>query len=297
MLENRQKSSWDQYLPGHGMLITLINYSSYTWSYNTVNNDPNSMGVDLIEANNNSSSVSGADPFPGTSNVTSYVPRLRNGTLLSDKELTNITESSGVIYFDFAGGATTFLRYTGNVRDFSVYDNAISEAQKVALIGNGLIDSVEFSFVYGNHFDILSPDSQWVKHMKLNDSNGQLRADLSIRYNPLNFGSHSDRLMITSPDALPIYIDVHGVNRDKTALEDLTNTLVYVITTSSEWQIYAEDQGEYEVSLYTITGQRLFSSHFVGSVNVENASHARGVYLLEMRQMSTGKKQIIKVVR
>ena len=69
--------------------------------------------------------------------------------------------------------------------------------------------------------------------MKLNDSNGQLRADLSIRYNPLNFGSHSDRLMITSPDALPIYIDVHGVNRDKTALEDLTNTLVYVITTSS----------------------------------------------------------------
>ena len=78
---------------------------------------------------------------------------------------------------------------------------------------------------------------------------------------------------------------------------DLTNTLVYVITTSSEWQIYAEDQGEYEVSLYTITGQRLFSTHFVGSVNVENASHARGVYLLEMRQMSTGKKQIIKVVR
>jgi len=49
-LENRQPKGWDTYLPGHGLIITRINYNASTWSSNTPNNDPLAMGVYIIEA-------------------------------------------------------------------------------------------------------------------------------------------------------------------------------------------------------------------------------------------------------
>ena len=37
VLENRQRSGWDQYLPGQGLLIADIDYSQSKWEYNNVN--------------------------------------------------------------------------------------------------------------------------------------------------------------------------------------------------------------------------------------------------------------------
>ncbi len=98
LLENRQKTAWDQYLPGHGMLITKVNYSYSKWYNNTVNNTASSQGVDLIEADGvTSSSKYGKlkDAFP--SGAKAYTP-------YSNYPITNITETSGVITFDFMGG-------------------------------------------------------------------------------------------------------------------------------------------------------------------------------------------------
>ena len=50
VLENRQLKNWDEYLPGHGMLITKINYNYSTWKNNTVNNSKSDMGIDIQEA-------------------------------------------------------------------------------------------------------------------------------------------------------------------------------------------------------------------------------------------------------
>ena len=50
MLENRQKTGWDEFLPGEGMLLTKVSYDHDKWVWNKINNDPNDMGVDLIEA-------------------------------------------------------------------------------------------------------------------------------------------------------------------------------------------------------------------------------------------------------
>ncbi|NDP22519.1 MAG: M6 family metalloprotease domain-containing protein [Paludibacter sp.] len=104
-LENRQKSGWDSYLPGHGMLITRIYYNPITWNDNSPNNDPNAMGVDLIEADGLASNGNlGGDPFPGTKFVNSYTPTLRSGEEISNKELTIITETNGLITFQFMSG-------------------------------------------------------------------------------------------------------------------------------------------------------------------------------------------------
>ncbi|MDR0370268.1 MAG: M6 family metalloprotease domain-containing protein [Prevotellaceae bacterium] len=107
MLENRQKNGWDAYLPGNGLLITRINYSHSAWTGNTVNNDANRQGVEIMSANGrrNGRESEGGVTFPGTTKVTSYKPKLRNGNEI-DKPLTQITElSDGTIYFKFMGGA------------------------------------------------------------------------------------------------------------------------------------------------------------------------------------------------
>lgn len=50
MIENRQQSEWDKYLPGHGLLLTQINYSYSAWFSNEVNNNSRLQGVDIVEA-------------------------------------------------------------------------------------------------------------------------------------------------------------------------------------------------------------------------------------------------------
>lgn len=73
VLENRQKTGWDKYLPGNGMLMWHIDQDANVWAQNTVNNDPNHQRVDLIEADGKLTAFTLAgDPFPGTANVKSY---------------------------------------------------------------------------------------------------------------------------------------------------------------------------------------------------------------------------------
>ncbi|MGC3978833.1 MAG: M6 family metalloprotease domain-containing protein [Paludibacteraceae bacterium] len=105
ILENRQKTGWDTYLPGHGLLITRVNYNATDWKNNESNNDPTAMGVDIIEADGiaNDQTLAG-DPFPGTSNITNYNPLLRNGIDIQ-KPITSIQEDNGVISFKFMGGS------------------------------------------------------------------------------------------------------------------------------------------------------------------------------------------------
>ncbi len=100
-VENRQNIGWDSYLPGHGLLITRINYNATNWAGNTVNNSPQNMGVDIIEANEDTANPKGYT-FPGTSNVDSYAPASRSGNPYN-KMLVNITENGKNVIFKFNG--------------------------------------------------------------------------------------------------------------------------------------------------------------------------------------------------
>ena len=50
ILENRQQSGWDQYLPGHGLMLTKIDFVKNKWESDEVNNVERHPCVDLIEA-------------------------------------------------------------------------------------------------------------------------------------------------------------------------------------------------------------------------------------------------------
>ncbi|MBR6550467.1 MAG: M6 family metalloprotease domain-containing protein [Paludibacteraceae bacterium] len=102
LLENRQQTGWDEHIPGHGMMLTKVQYNSNKWAKNEVNNKSTSMGVDLIEADGKTpdSSSSGYDGKPGDlfpKGATEY-------TKIADHPIEIITEEDGVIRFKYKGG-------------------------------------------------------------------------------------------------------------------------------------------------------------------------------------------------
>ena len=103
--ENRQKSGWDTYLPGWGMLVWRVVYDADEWYYNTPNNTTTRFM--LVTANgstpytNNLSGGKRQDvPFPGSWEVTEYQP-------YSHTLLTNIAEEDGIITFLFTNTASS----------------------------------------------------------------------------------------------------------------------------------------------------------------------------------------------
>ena len=107
LLENRQQTGWDEYLPGHGLMLTKIQYNYKKWFDNTVNNTAKSMGVDLIEADGKAPQYDANRPSNGymgkakdlfPAGATAY-------TQITDHAIEEITEENGVIAFKYKGGA------------------------------------------------------------------------------------------------------------------------------------------------------------------------------------------------
>ncbi len=107
ILENRQQSGWDKYLPGHGMMMTKIDYVKNKWESDIVNNVENHPCVDLIEADGSAPKYRAdlltngyfgkqGDLFPA--GATEYA-MFSNKMYFSD-----VRETNGVILFDFLGG-------------------------------------------------------------------------------------------------------------------------------------------------------------------------------------------------
>ena len=98
LLENRKKEGWDQYVPGNGMLITKITYRASLWRTNRVNVSTRTMGVDILEAKENTStSGKSSDAFPAGA--------VKQWTDVEDHEITSITRSAtdGIIRFSYRG--------------------------------------------------------------------------------------------------------------------------------------------------------------------------------------------------
>ncbi|MBO7050930.1 MAG: M6 family metalloprotease domain-containing protein [Bacteroidaceae bacterium] len=128
LLENRQKTGWDEKLPGAGLLILHIDYDQSVWISNQPNDDPEHQRMTWIPADNEYQYVmynnqkyfteSGAanDPFPydsinAFSATTTPAARFYNmnfdGTYNLDASIENITQNAdGTISFYFRSLAT-----------------------------------------------------------------------------------------------------------------------------------------------------------------------------------------------
>ena len=107
ILENRQQTGWDQYLPGHGLMLTYIDYVKNKWASDEVNNIERHPCVDLIEADGSAPKYrtdlltngyfgKQGDLFP--SGATEY-------QMFSNKMyFSSVKEQGGIVTFDFNGG-------------------------------------------------------------------------------------------------------------------------------------------------------------------------------------------------
>ena len=103
LFENRQPGKWDKALPGHGLVITRVDYSNeQVWWNNEVNCNPSHNYYQLIHASG--SSAAGV-PFPGPNNVT-YINSSSDPGLVTwagetcQFALININEENKTISFD-----------------------------------------------------------------------------------------------------------------------------------------------------------------------------------------------------
>ena len=118
LIENRQPTAWDKHLPGHGMMLTKIQYNYTRWYQNTVNNSASQMGVDLIEADGKTGKQGKmTDLFPAGANQ--YLG-------IIDHYIEAIEENNGVITF----------KYRGGVEDPETAVENIQEGQRVIAIYN-----------------------------------------------------------------------------------------------------------------------------------------------------------------
>lgn len=162
LIENRQQAGWDEYLPGHGMLVWHID-STYAdpWESNWVNGDPNHPGMFLVRACPRDSTTNGitnpidsdGDPFPGSDHVTSlynanFSPSLYSWEGLRSPWIINgITESDGVITF-----ATAKETLQALIEDFETM--ALTTTATNGLQGNFCAWNLKSAI-------IAEPDSGW----------------------------------------------------------------------------------------------------------------------------------------
>lgn len=130
LLENRQQTGWDKYLPGHGMLVFRVDSTNTrVWQNNTINNNPNHVYYELLRADNQDSGGIG-NPFPGLLNVTTIsddtTPGLRSWTgAKTGVKIEDITENGEVISFGF--NKPTVMSLIENFEDCTKPEWASSE--------------------------------------------------------------------------------------------------------------------------------------------------------------------------
>lgn len=264
MLENRQKLGWDAYVPGHGLLVTRVNYNKSTWSDNGPNNIATALGVDIIEAGMYAVN-SASDPFPGTSDVTFLRPTLRNGTDIN-QPLTYISESGGVITFRYDGGGAGFPHYEtfpSSMNLFVTVQESPSDSQLLPITGQDLVQPLKLELKHGENFFIRSmavPSSEWTNLLLLSPSaDSILNVNIAIRYLPMlaSFDDYdNDTLVITCDQYTKYEIPLRGQS-SRPILVQVPVARAATDTTISSFVAHwdsAFDATGYYLSVYSFTG-------------------------------------------
>ena len=119
LIENRQRSGWDEKIPGSGLTIMHIDYDESVWEANEVNSVKSHQRVAIVAANNNVN----ADrywPYPykgymktassftdDTTPAATCFNTGTNGTKKLGKPITDIAVTDGLASFKFMGGSET----------------------------------------------------------------------------------------------------------------------------------------------------------------------------------------------
>ncbi|MDR0681329.1 MAG: M6 family metalloprotease domain-containing protein [Dysgonamonadaceae bacterium] len=136
LVENRQKTGWDSYIPASGMLIYHVDENNSGWSSNCINCVASRRGLYVKQAGIGSS-ISGRsnDPYPSKNNTsftdTSNPDSKSWAGANTNKPITEITQNTtdGTISFLFKGGSS------GNLKEVNATPARLNEG---TVTGDGL---------------------------------------------------------------------------------------------------------------------------------------------------------------
>ncbi len=196
LIENRQRTGWDgrheSCLPGEGLLISHVTFSSRTWDANTFNNST-PLGVDIVEAYDcDPSSDAPHDTYPGTMNVTTFFPVLNNGDSLLSLRLHNILQRlSGTVSFALGDTPEALFTFTPTRLDTFVttFDGVIAEyfPQTLTVTGSD-ITSPTVTLAFSSSFYSIAVDGEWLHTGEILidsvRSDGTYSRTLNLRFEP-----------------------------------------------------------------------------------------------------------------
>ncbi len=135
LIENRQRTKWDAYAPGHGLVVVRMDSTNTdVWNDNAPNADATRLYYDMLRAGQSNLFQSSGDPFPGTYGVTmltnSSIPNLKSWAgMPSDWVLYDIHEDGPMVKFKVKQDGS----FSTVVEDFETMvatsDSSVTEAQ------------------------------------------------------------------------------------------------------------------------------------------------------------------------
>lgn len=154
ILENRQQTGWDKYIPAHGLLITHYDYTDEMvkeyWDVNGPNNNAKHRCMYIVAADNvDDANSRPGDTYPGSSANTEFTATSKPAAInwageKLDVPVTHITEDGGKVNFQVKGGTSVWnVIKTGvptEVRD--------TLATFQALVENSTVDIDEAGFCW-----------------------------------------------------------------------------------------------------------------------------------------------------
>lgn len=210
LIENRQAIGWDSYngaLVGTGMMISHITFSYNNWQYNTFNNS-NPLGYAIVSANvPNPIRSTPADLFPGTGDITSWMPTYNDGTVMTSQAITNIkVQDDNSISFRFGQQANKGFFFIPEISAIltTTYDGGIvsMEVDTVSVVTKN-IESTKYKIYCTSQYFEYSIDNGETWHsnadtiQRLIPENGYDSIALFIRYIPRKQECTSRKAYIT----------------------------------------------------------------------------------------------------
>lgn len=143
VLENRQQTGWDKYIPAHGLLIYHYDYTKEMqdeyWSINGPNNNAKHRCLYIKPADGiDDENSRNGDTYPGLSGNTEFtdtsVPNALNWAgQKTNVPVTNINESNGIVYFQVSGGVEKVSQ---------IKTIALGERDKTITVGAEVVNAV-----------------------------------------------------------------------------------------------------------------------------------------------------------
>ena len=225
LLENRQQTRYDTYLPGEGLLIWHIDEDIMfsKWSSNTVNNDEDHKGMDLEEADGNDDLDSGAnrgdngDPFrSGSFSKDTYPNSLAYNGSESGWKIENIEVDGDNIILDIS-----FLSKPHAVADAD--DAVVTEGEMLQFYGNeswdedGVIVNYTWNFGDGKYNYTVNP-----KHIFT--ENGEYNVTLTVRDNNGLEDSYVLNIFVNKPPIASVVISNMSVMLGESIIFDASDS-------------------------------------------------------------------------